>query len=87
MPYKANGRRRHKTSKARYRVESWAAYDAALRRLSAKPCSVTIKAKAMIAGFKGKLAMLASAIDLNALGQPPGNRLESLLRLARRNGP
>jgi len=32
MPYKANEPRRHKISKARYRVENWAAYDAALRR-------------------------------------------------------
>jgi hypothetical protein len=32
MPYKANEPRRHKIPKARYRVESWAVYDAALRR-------------------------------------------------------
>ncbi|WP_042703954.1 IS5/IS1182 family transposase, partial [Azospirillum sp. B506] len=32
MPYKANESRRHKIPKARYRVENWAAYDAALRR-------------------------------------------------------
>ncbi len=32
MPYKANGPRRHKVPKARYRVENWAACDAALRR-------------------------------------------------------
>ena len=32
MPYKANEPRRHKIPKARYRVENWAAYDAALRR-------------------------------------------------------
>ncbi|CAO3358960.1 hypothetical protein [Azospirillum melinis] len=32
MPCKANEPRRHKIPKARYRVESWAAYDAALRR-------------------------------------------------------
>lgn len=32
MPYKANENRRHKIPKARYRVENWAAYDAALRR-------------------------------------------------------
>ena len=32
MPYKANEPRRDKIPKARYRVENWAAYDAALRR-------------------------------------------------------
>jgi hypothetical protein len=32
MPYKANEKRRHKIPRARYRVENWAAYDAALRR-------------------------------------------------------
>ena len=32
MPYKANEPRRHQIPKARYRVENWAAYDAALRR-------------------------------------------------------
>ncbi len=32
MPYKANEPRRHKIPQARYRVENWAAYDAALRR-------------------------------------------------------
>jgi len=31
MPYKANEPRRHKIPKARYRVENWRAYDAALR--------------------------------------------------------
>src|SRR4051812_12919148 len=32
MPYKANEPRRHKIPKARYRIENWAEYDAALRR-------------------------------------------------------
>jgi transposase len=32
MPYKVDEPRRHKIPKARYRVENWAAYDAALRR-------------------------------------------------------
>ena len=32
MPYKANESRRHKIPKARYRVENWSDYDAALRR-------------------------------------------------------
>ena len=32
MPYKVNEPRRHKISKGRYRVENWAAYDAARRR-------------------------------------------------------
>ncbi|HYH36971.1 MAG TPA: IS5 family transposase [Azospirillum sp.] len=32
MPDKANESRRHKIPRARYRVENWAAYDAALRR-------------------------------------------------------
>ncbi|PWC32750.1 IS5 family transposase [Azospirillum sp. TSO35-2] len=33
MPYKANEPRRHKIPRARYRVENWSAYDAALRWL------------------------------------------------------
>ena len=32
MPHKANEPRRHKMLKARYRVEKWTVYDAALRR-------------------------------------------------------
>lgn len=32
MAHKANESRRHKIPKARYHVENWAAYDAALRR-------------------------------------------------------
>lgn len=32
MPYKANESRRQKILKARYRIENWASYDAALRR-------------------------------------------------------
>lgn len=32
MPYKANEPRRHNIPKARYRVENWSAYDAALGR-------------------------------------------------------
>ena len=32
MPYTANEKRRHKIPRARYRVENWAAYDAAMRR-------------------------------------------------------
>ena len=32
MPYKVNESRRHRIPKARYRVENWSAYDAALRR-------------------------------------------------------
>jgi hypothetical protein len=32
MPYKVNEERRHKIPKARYRVQNWRAYDAALRR-------------------------------------------------------
>ena len=31
MPYKANAPRRHKFPKARYRINNWPAYDAALR--------------------------------------------------------
>lgn len=34
MPYKANESRRHRIPKARYRVQNWSAYDAALRRRS-----------------------------------------------------
>ena len=32
MPYKANEQRRRKIPKARYKIENWAEYDAALRR-------------------------------------------------------
>ena len=32
MPYKVNEKRRHKIPKARYRVQNWREYDAALRR-------------------------------------------------------
>ena len=32
MPYKVNQSRRHKIPKARYRVQNWSTYDAALRR-------------------------------------------------------
>ncbi|WP_190242292.1 transposase, partial [Bradyrhizobium algeriense] len=32
MPYKVNEERRHKIPKARYRVQNWRDYDAALRR-------------------------------------------------------
>ncbi|QRM35666.1 IS5 family transposase [Microvirga sp. VF16] len=32
MPYKANESRRHRIPKARYRIQNWSAYDAALRR-------------------------------------------------------
>ena len=35
MPYKANEPRRHKIPKARYKIENWAEYDAALRRVAA----------------------------------------------------
>jgi hypothetical protein len=38
MPYKVNEPRRHKIPRARYRVENWVEYDAALVRLSAKLC-------------------------------------------------
>lgn len=37
MPYKANEPRRPKIPEARYRVENWAAYDAALRRRGDTP--------------------------------------------------
>ena len=32
MPYKVNEKRRHRIPKARYRVQNWRDYDAALRR-------------------------------------------------------
>jgi hypothetical protein len=32
MPYRVNQERRHRISKARYRVQNWREYDAALRR-------------------------------------------------------
>jgi hypothetical protein len=32
MPHKANETRRHTIPKARYQVENWSVYDAALRR-------------------------------------------------------
>ena len=37
MPYKVNQERRHKIPKARYRVQNWRDYDAALRRCRFAP--------------------------------------------------
>jgi hypothetical protein len=44
MPYKANEPRRHKIPKARYKVENWAEYDAALRRRGSLTVWVTPEA-------------------------------------------
>ena len=44
MPYKANEPRRHKIPKARYRIENWAEYDAALRRRGSLTVWVTPEA-------------------------------------------
>lgn len=44
MPHKANEPRRHKIPKARYRVENWAAYDAALCRRGDLTIWVTLEA-------------------------------------------
>jgi hypothetical protein len=44
MPYKANEPRRHKIPKARYKIENWAEYDAALRRRGSLTVRVTPEA-------------------------------------------
>src|SRR3954451_5600350 len=44
MPYKANEPRRHKIPKARYKIENWAEYDAALRRRGSLTVWVTPEA-------------------------------------------
>ena len=45
MPYKANEPRRHKIPKARYKIENWAEYDAALRRRGSLTVWVTPEAQ------------------------------------------
>jgi hypothetical protein len=44
MPYKENEPRRHKIPKARYKIENWAEYDAALRRRGSLTVWVTPEA-------------------------------------------
>ena len=44
MPYKANEPRRHKIPKARYKIENWVEYDAALRRRGSLTVWVTPEA-------------------------------------------
>jgi hypothetical protein len=44
MPYKANEPRRHRIPTARYRIENWAGYDAALRRRGSLTIWVTPEA-------------------------------------------
>jgi hypothetical protein len=44
MPYKANEPRHHKIPKARYQIENWAEYNAALRRRGSLTVWVTPKA-------------------------------------------
>jgi hypothetical protein len=46
MPYKANEPRRHKIPKARYKIDNWAEYDAALRRRGSLTLWVTPEALA-----------------------------------------
>ena len=46
MPYKANEPRRHKIPRARYKIENWAEYDAALRRRGSLTVWVTPEALA-----------------------------------------
>ena len=44
MPYKANEPRRHRIPKARYKIDNWAEYDAALRRRGSLTVWVTPEA-------------------------------------------
>ena len=46
MPYKANEPRRHKIPKARYKIDNWAEYDAALQRRGSLTVWVTPEALA-----------------------------------------
>ena len=43
MPYKVNEKRRHRIPKARYRVQNWREYDAALRRRGDLTVWVTLR--------------------------------------------
>jgi hypothetical protein len=61
MPYKANEPRRHKISKARYRIENWAEYDAALRRRG----SLTVWVTPRLSGIScagGRLHMIKPSL-------------------------
>ena len=94
MPYKANETRRHKIPRARYRVENWAAYDAALRRRGDLTIWVTPEAIAAWtppkAGRRGRpsrysdLAIEAGVMLRLAFGRPwrqTEGLLGSLMRL------
>lgn len=94
MPYKANEPRRHKIPKARYRVENWAAYDAALRRRGDLTLWVTPEAIAAwtppATGRRGRpsrysdLAIEAGMLLRLAFGRPwrqTEGLLASLMRL------
>lgn len=94
MPYKANESRRHKIPKARYRVENWSAYDAALRRRDDLTLWVTPEAIAAwtppATGQRGRpsrysdLAIKAGLMLRLAFGRPwrqTEGLLGSLLRL------
>ncbi|CAO3437741.1 hypothetical protein [Azospirillum endophyticum] len=80
MPYKVNESRRHKIPRARYRVENWAAYDAALRRRGDLTLRVTPEAITAwtlpTTGRRGRparysdIAIEAGLMLRLALGQP-----------------
>ena len=94
MPYKVNEKRRHRIPKARYRVQNWREYDAALRRRG--DLTVWVTAAAMAAwtpprsGRRGRpLQYSAIAIETGlmlrlAFGRPwrqTEGMLASILRL------
>ncbi len=94
MPYKANESRRHKIPRARYRVETWSAYDAGLRRRGDLTIWVTPEAIAgwtpARSGRRGRpsrhsdLAIEAGLMLRLAFGRPwrqTEGRLGSLMRL------
>ncbi|MCW2239533.1 IS5 family transposase [Azospirillum canadense] len=94
MPDKANQSRRHKIPHARYRVENWASYDAALRRRGDLTLWVTPEAIAAwtppATGRRGRSALYSDiAIEAGmmlrlAFGRPWGQTeglLGSLMRL------
>ncbi|KAA0590355.1 transposase [Azospirillum lipoferum] len=100
MPYKANEPRRHKIPKARYHVENWSAYDAALRRRGDLTIWVTPEAIAIwtppASGRRGRRARYSDvAIEAGlmlrlAFGRPwrqTEGLLGSLMRLLGLNLP
>jgi hypothetical protein len=74
MPYKVNEPRRHKISKARYKIESWAEYDAALRQRGSLTVWVTPEAIAAWLRAAGSAAGLLRRRDRDRVDAAAGVR-------------